>query len=115
MRASIKECYQLTDSLLKLSRLPQSDLTDGQYDEIGQLLDRREKVLQAIKPPFTADEEKIGRVIVLYNKEIDQQLASIKKELAKKIREVKKQDKSTKSYLGYTNNDVGSYFLDKRN
>ncbi|WP_050616455.1 flagellar protein FliT [Bacillus testis] len=115
MRASLKECYRLTAELRMLTHIPQSDLTDEQYDEISRLLDRRQKVLDDIFPPFTDDEMKIGGVVVSINKEIDMKLVEIKQQLASQIRSVKKQGNSTKKYLGYFQGDAGSYFYDKRN
>lgn len=115
MRDSLNECYFLTETLWKLSSMEQADLSDAQINEIINCLDRREQLLPQIVPPFTPEEQKYGKQILIWNKEIDVNLRSIKKGIMIEIQRLKKTEKSTKKYMGYNYGSPDGMFYDKRN
>lgn len=115
MHEAIKDCYKLTELLYHVSKVNPDRLSDNQYEEIQQLLEQREELLPLIKAPFTDTERQLGSKIVEWNSEIDCNIATIKQQLAIKIKNLKKKEQSAQKYNGYTNAGAGSYFLDKKN
>ncbi|WP_042350829.1 hypothetical protein [Bacillus massiliigorillae] len=115
MRDSIKSCFEITEQLRQITQLPKDQLQDEQYHEITKCLADREELLQDIVPPFTDEEKQVGKQIVQLNQVIDKRLVEMKKDIAIKIKNLKKKEQSSQSYLGYSQAAPSSYFLDKKN
>ncbi|WP_019243074.1 MULTISPECIES: flagellar protein FliT [Bacillus] len=114
MQETLKNCYELTGQLLKLSRIKPNDISDEQYQEINDVLRKREHLFPALQKPSDTIEQEYASKILEFNKEIDRNLVEIKKQIQLKIRDLKKKEKSNNSYLGYGNAGASSYFYDKK-
>ena len=114
MQQTLKECQELTQQLVNLSRMEPSKLSDEQHEEITVLLDKREQLLANLQKPVTEEEKQVADTIVEQSNEINHNLIIIKKHIQTKIKDLKKQQQSNKQYLGYNMARVGSYFYDKK-
>lgn len=114
MHQTLKECQQLTQQLVELSRIVPSELSDEQHEQITILLDKREQLLPQLQKPETDEEKQAAATIVEQSDEISRNLTEIKKHIQIKIKDLKKKQQSNKKYLGYNNSAVDGYFYDKR-
>ncbi len=114
MHQILRDCRELTQQLVDLSRITPSQLTDEQHEEITVLLDKREQLLSNLQKPVTKEEKQAATTIVEQSNEINCKLVEIKKHIQMKIRDLKKQQQSNKQYLGYNMAGVDSYFYDKK-
>ncbi|MGM9923418.1 MAG: hypothetical protein ACI35R_04120 [Bacillus sp. (in: firmicutes)] len=115
MREELKACHEATRRLWELSKTLAGQWDDEQYAMVEEYLAERERLLPGIVPPFTEEEQKAGAAIAEYNKEIDRNLAAIKRHIAVNIKNLKKKEQSSRKYLGYSNAGEGGYFYDKKN
>lgn len=114
MRKEIKECFGITDQLLQLSQLKIKEMTDEDYISIEQLLSKREQLLQAFKPPFSEKEQRVGAVMVEWNKQLNENLVLIKNAIQLEMKQLKKNDQNTQKYLGQYTINIDGMFYDKR-
>lgn len=114
MHEALKSCGQLTEQLLCLSRINPQQISDEQYEEITTLLAKREQLFAVLQKPSTDEEKAYTRKIMQESEEMNRNFITIKRAIQMKIRDLKKKDQSTKSYLGYNTIGADSYFYDKR-
>jgi len=114
MQQTLRDCQELTQQLVELSRINPSQLSDEQHEEITVLLNKRELLLQNLQKPITEEEKKAAATIVEQSNEINRNLVEIKKHIQMKIKNLKQQQQSNKQYLGYNMAGVDSYFYDKK-
>ena len=114
MRDAIKECYLVTEELYSLSG--EKEPTDEQVKKIESLLNRREELLKQVIPPFSEEEQKLGRQLVAWNNVINVKLAAIKQNISYKIKELKRTKKALPKYNAYgATVGADAYFYDKKN
>src|SRR5699024_2835237 len=65
---------------------------------VNALIKQRGELLQAITPPFTEKEKKIGEEIVLLKEHIQKQMHVLFDEVREEMKQVKKQKKSNRTY-----------------
>ncbi len=113
MRDAIKDCYLVTEELHSLSS--EKDPTDKQIEKIESLLNQREEFLKQVVPPFTDEEQNLGRQMVGWNEGIDANLNAIKQTIGSKIKELNHTKKTLPKYNAYgAPAGVDAYFYDKK-
>lgn len=103
-------CYELTKQLKQV--LDQSITPANResiINEVNDLVQKREKVMKQITPPFTEAEKELGKQVVLLNEPIQQKMQTIFAALKKDMQQIKKQKRSNESY---TNPYEGVHTMD---
>lgn len=67
--------------------------------KVNNLLEKRELVLEKIKPPFTKEEEVIGGEIVKMDKQISEKMGLIYEAIQQDLKQFKQQKDSNKTYI----------------
>ncbi|MGE7763761.1 flagellar protein FliT [Peribacillus sp. NPDC096540] len=89
---------------------------DDKIERVTQLIDQRDELLSQIKPPFTGEEQQLGRAIMLLNQQVDRLLNLQRLEIKRDIQEINKKKKSSNKYTNpYESLSVDGMFYDKRN
>ncbi|WP_366247600.1 flagellar protein FliT [Terribacillus aidingensis] len=110
----------LYDTTAQLDTLVSQPVTAENREEVVQsltaLLEVRSGQLEELKPPFSTEENLLGKELLPMNERISKQVQNIFDQLKTDIRTIKKQKQSGKKYI----NPYGSMhmldgrFLDKR-
>lgn len=109
--------YQITESMQQL--LIQDIDSQNREEVIGifqEKMEERGQLLEAIAPPYTEDEEKLGRKVVQMNQGIEQKMRYLFFALKNEMKQVQQQKKSTTSYSNPYKNvqSMDGMFLDQK-
>ncbi|MGN1399877.1 MAG: hypothetical protein ACI4XL_00055 [Bacillus sp. (in: firmicutes)] len=116
MRGAIKACHEVTEQLHDVAMTAIKDPSGELLEQIQLLLEEREQLLNEIVPPFSPEEQVLGRKIIILNKAIDANLPEIRKQIGRKIQELKHAGQSLPKYSGYgVTPGADAYFYDKKN
>ncbi|MGG3451997.1 hypothetical protein [Domibacillus aminovorans] len=111
----VHDCHKMTRRLLDLLEAVESN-RDSQIEETEGLLDQRAAILPSIKPPFTAEEQVLGREIIQMNKEIEARLNRLNNAVKDDLKEVSMKKQSMNKYSNpYEALQTDGVFYDKRN
>jgi flagellar protein FliT len=111
----------LYNTTLQLNTLVSKQVTAENREEIVQtitkLMETRSGQMEELKPPFSEEEEKLGKALLPLNERITQQVQQIFNQLKEDMRTIKKQKQSGKKYINpYASmQTLDGRFLDKRN
>ncbi|MGG4548798.1 flagellar protein FliT [Rossellomorea marisflavi] len=112
--SAVLECHGITKQLKAL--LEGEEDRDTKINTIDSLLVEREQLLPSITPPYSLEEQRMGREIVLWNKQIDQKLAGLKIDIKRDINGVSKTKTTVQRYTNpYESMQTDGMFYDKRN
>lgn len=112
----IQTFHDLTAELLGVLEDRTIAERDDKTERVTQLIDQRDELLSEIKPPFTGEEQQLGRATVLLNQKVDHLLKLQKQEIQRDIQEINKKKKSSNKYTNpYESLSVDGMFYDKRN
>ncbi|WP_226037147.1 hypothetical protein [Aquibacillus saliphilus] len=109
--------YQVTMELHKLvTENSASEKRTETITTINNLLDKRQQLLNEIKPPYTDKEKEIGQQLLLRNKEIEQKLDEIFNQVKTDMGTLKKKKSSNTKYTNpYQNlSNFDGMFLDHK-
>ncbi len=110
----------LYDTTAQLDTLVSQPVTSENREEVVQsltaLLEVRSGQMEELKPPFTNEENRLGKELLPMNKRISKQIQHIFDQLMVDIRTIKKQKQSGKKYINpYASmQTLDGRFLDKR-
>lgn len=105
----------MTKRLLDLLEAVEQD-RDNQIEEAEELLEQRGTLFPSIKPPFTAEEQMLGREIMQMNKEIEARLDRLNNAVKEDLKEVSVKKQSMNKYSNpYESLQTDGVFYDKRN
>lgn len=113
----IMPIYQLTE---RMQQLLSQDIDSHNREEVistfQKLMEERGKLLEAIAPPYTEDEDKLGKAVVPMNQDIEQKIKFIFFALKNEMKQVQQQKKSTSSYSNPYKNmqSMDGMFLDQK-
>lgn len=111
----VKECYDLTRNLLQAVQSVTTENRDETIETVEELLERREKLLSSIKPPFSNEDRRLGQELVSMNREIDVKLSLIQSHIQRDINGLNKKKTSMKKYTNpYESVNFDGMFYDKR-
>ncbi|MFC2947257.1 flagellar protein FliT [Virgibacillus sediminis] len=92
----------ILDATIELKELLQQEITPQNREEVvqqvNQLLDAREELMEVLLPPFTEEEQKLGRMLTDLNASISTSLHKLFAELKEEMKQVKKQKQSNRKY-----------------
>ncbi|UFT98539.1 hypothetical protein KO561_15245 [Radiobacillus kanasensis] len=113
----LEHLLDLTKTLHEaVSKSVNGDQREGLIGTITELIDKREVIIQNVKPPFTNEESKMGKKLVEIDKEIEAKLQSIFYQVKSDISTLKEKKKSntkyTNPYKQLSNHD--GMFMDHR-
>ncbi|MFS1517162.1 flagellar protein FliT [Bacillus sp. SCS-151] len=91
------------------------DERDGHIASIEELITTRQTLIDALKPPHTVEEKRLGAEIVSINKDIDERLLQLKNTIKFDLTDIKKRKQSTNKYVNpYRSLLTDGVFYDKR-
>src|SRR5699024_11196033 len=111
----------LLDITKQLDQVLEEDAHTKNRDEViervNELIEKRGKLLETINPPFSDNEQKLGKNIVAHNKQIQGKLNQLFNDLKLEMKQVKKQKKTNRSYMNpYENVKIADgMFMDSKN
>ncbi|TFJ93308.1 flagellar protein FliT [Lentibacillus salicampi] len=90
---------------------------DAIIEQVNHLIETRGKHLNAIDPPFTEEERKLGESLVVLNEQIQDKLNQLFNDLKLEMKQMKKQKKSNRSYINPYENvkTADGVFMDSKN
>ncbi|MGM8364593.1 flagellar protein FliT [Virgibacillus sp. W0181] len=96
----LEHLYNLT---IKLENILEQPVTINTRDEViaaaNQLINERAVYIEQMKPPYTEQEEQIGKQIIASNEKIKLKMNNLFDELKQDMKQVKKQKKSNRTYI----------------
>ena len=112
--SAVLECHDITNQLKVL--LDGEGERDSKIESIESLLNQRELLLSSITPPYSLEEQRLGKEIVLWNKQIDQKLIGLKIDIKRDMNGVSKTKTTVQRYTNpYEAMQTDGMFYDKRN
>lgn len=111
---AVHQCHDITNQLKVL--LDGEGERDSKIESIENLLNQRELLLSSITPPYSLEEQRLGKEIVLWNKQIDQKLIGLKIDIKRDMNGVSKTKTTVQRYTNpYESMQTDGMFYDKRN
>jgi flagellar protein FliT len=112
----IRAFHDLTAELLAVLEDRAITERDVKIERVTKLIDQRDGLLSQITPPFTGEEEQLGRAVLLLNQQVNHLLKLQKQEIQRDIQDINKKKKSSNKYTNpYESLSVDGMFYDKRN
>lgn len=110
----VKEYFEETEALLVLLKKERRD-RDSFLQEIETVVEKRQALIQSMKPPYTEEEERIGKHCMLLDKEVDALLQHEKQQIQLDINGLKKHKQSRQKYVNpYQSLQTDGMFYDKK-
>ncbi|WP_370295151.1 flagellar protein FliT [Rossellomorea marisflavi] len=111
---AVHQCHDITNQLKVL--LDGEGERDSKIESIENLLNQREPLLSSITPPYSLEEQSLGKEIVFWNKQIDQKLVELKIDIKRDMNGVSKTKTTVQRYTNpYESMQTDGMFYDKRN
>ncbi|ATA61424.1 flagellar protein FliT [Geobacillus stearothermophilus] len=83
----VREVWQLTRELLEATALPwPAEEREARLVQVDELLRRREEWLRELRPPYSEEEQRLGREIIAWNEEIERRLHRVGDEIRNDLR-----------------------------
>jgi flagellar protein FliT len=115
MMSSVMLCHSITKQLKEAVEEVASGNRDSVIGKIETLLTERQILLGSIKPPFTEDEQMLGKQIMAWNQEIDRKLIRLRTEITRDLNGLTKKKTSAQKYTNpYENLQHDGMFYDKK-
>lgn len=111
---SMQNFYDATNQLIALLKQEKIDRV-VQIEKVQSLLNQREEILQSIQPPFSQQEQEIGKQLVNLNQQVEHLLQIKKLDIMKDIKQLHIQKTSNQKYTNpYESLAIDGVFYDKR-
>ncbi|TMN21350.1 flagellar protein FliT [Lentibacillus cibarius] len=68
-------------------------------ERINELVEYRGELLQQVVPPFTDDEKRLGKQLILLNEQVQEKMDTLFTTLKQEMKQMKKQKKSNRTYI----------------
>jgi flagellar protein FliT len=112
---SLQKVYDVTMELLDVLESNAENDREKKIETIHRLLDEREQQIKAIQPPFSEEEQVLGRKLIEQNQKVDEFLQKQKREIQFNIKQLSVKKKSSRQYTNpYENMSIDGMFYDKR-
>jgi flagellar protein FliT len=113
---AVQRCYDITNDLLQNVRSISQENREDVISEIEKLLEKRQAILEQLKPPFSKEENELGQEIVKMNRALDTKLSLISNEIKRDMNGLNKKKVSAKKYTNpYESINFDGMFYDKKN
>ncbi|MCU9612974.1 flagellar protein FliT [Caldibacillus lycopersici] len=112
--SSLNDFYLVTTELIQRLEEDTQD-RDNQLHDIQLLLNKRDEHAKQMVPPFSEEEQKLGKQILSLNETLIQLLTKQKQIIQTDLRQLQKRKQSGKQYINpYQSIQTDGYFYDKR-
>lgn len=113
---SLQQFNEITLKLLNLLSNSSEMDRDEKINKMNEFLDQRESLMESICPPFSEDEQRIGKQLVQLNQQVNELLKLQKLEIQRDIKDLNVKKNSTNKYANpYENLSTDGMFYDKKN
>ena len=112
---SIQSFYELTVQMIEL--LEKSGALDREIkiEKIEEMLEKRESFMKDIKPPFSSEDDQLGKSIIELNKNLERLIAAEKVLIQKDIKELNMKKQSNNKYANpYQSLSTDGMFYDRK-
>ncbi|MGG3821725.1 flagellar protein FliT [Geobacillus thermodenitrificans] len=83
----VHDVWVVTKQLLEATALPwPAEERETRLSQVNELLRRREGLLHKLRPPYSEEEQQLGREIVAWNQEIEARLRQVRDEIRSDLR-----------------------------
>jgi flagellar protein FliT len=115
IRPALTAWRDATEKLLALTQKTAEDTRDETIASIEALLDDRDKLQPHIAPPFTSEEEAFGKILVVTEADVQNELALFTKLIRTDISEAQSKKDHMKNYVNpYSNVARDGTFYDTK-
>ncbi|MGD6804716.1 flagellar protein FliT [Rossellomorea aquimaris] len=112
---NVQQCCNITEKLVKLVKSPYEAQRDEIIAEVESLLKQRQAVMADMKGPYSEEEKKLGKQILVWNSEIERGLANLRNDIKRNMNSVAKKKTSAKKYTNpYESMQFDGMFYDKK-
>jgi flagellar protein FliT len=112
---AVQHCYDLTKNLLQAAQSINEENRDNVIGKIEELLEKRQVILEQIKPPFSNEEKELGQEIVKMNRTLDTKLSLLSNDIKRDMNGLNKKKVSAKKYTNpYESVNFDGMFYDKK-
>lgn len=113
--SAVQNFYNVTMELITWLLEHPHDERDERIKKIEELMEKREAFMQNIKPPFSPEEQLLGKKLMDLNQQLDKLLLLEKTAIQKNIKDLHKTKESTNKYANpYQSLNTDGIFYDKR-
>lgn len=112
----LKQYIDLTKEVIALMKAEDWNTNrEFSIERLNQILTDREQLQAILKPPFSAEEQTLGRKCVALNEELNQLLNDRKHDIKQDIQRVQAQKQHNTKYANpYESMETDGYYYDKR-
>lgn len=83
----VHDVWRVTKELLEATALPwPSEDREERLRTVDRLLQERQELLWKLRPPYSEEEQRLGREIVAWNREIEARLRQVRDEIGSDLR-----------------------------
>lgn len=83
----VHDVWRVTKELLEATALPwPSEEREERLRTVDRLLRERQELLWKLRPPYSEEEQRLGREIVAWNREIEARLRQVRDEIGSDLR-----------------------------
>jgi flagellar protein FliT len=113
--SAVRDFYHSTIELIQLLESERND-RDEKINQIQALLTKREGFMKEMNPPFSAEDQEIGRQLVALNQKVTTLLKGERAAVQKDLNNTKKKKQSATKYTNpyETLSTMDGVFYDKR-
>ncbi|MGG4169109.1 flagellar protein FliT [Rossellomorea vietnamensis] len=113
--SSVLLCYTITKQLKEALEQVNDENRETTIEEVESLLEKRQGLLSDIKPPYTQDEQALGKQMIAWNGQIDRQLAQLRLQIKRDMNGLTKKKTSVQKYSNpYESLQYDGMFYDKK-
>ncbi|PFA67371.1 flagellar protein FliT [Bacillus sp. AFS015802] len=113
--SSVLLCYTITKQLKEALEQVNDENREATIEEAESLLEKRQNVLVTIKPPYTHDEQELGKQMIAWNQQIDRQLSQLRLQIKRDMNGLTKKKTSVQKYSNpYESLQYDGMFYDKK-
>ncbi|MEG9295772.1 flagellar protein FliT [Mangrovibacillus sp. Mu-81] len=113
--STVMLCHSITKHLKEAVDEVAAGNRDYVIEKIDNLLKERQSLLGSIQPPFTEDEQVLGKQMMAWNQEIDRKLILLRTEIKRDMNGLTKKKTSAQKYTNpYENMQHDGMFYDKK-
>ncbi|BCB05693.1 flagellar protein FliT [Bacillus sp. KH172YL63] len=113
--SSVLLCYTITKQLKTALDQVNDENRESTIEEVESLLEKRQSAIDSLKPPYTQEEQELGKQMVAWNGEIDQKLAQLRLVIKRDMNGLSKKKTSVQKYSNpYESLQHDGMFYDKK-
>jgi flagellar protein FliT len=113
--STVMLCHTITKQLKEAVDEVAAGNRDSVIEKIEKLLTERQSLLGSIQPPFTEDEQALGKQMMAWNQEIARKLILLRTEIKRDMNGLTKKKTSAQKYTNpYENMQHDGMFYDKK-